>query len=157
MLSEDYDRLKSDISKNGYDSKYPVFIYQDEILDGWNRQRVCDEIGITPSYEQFIGSDFDAINFVMRSNKRRNLSTGQWAAIAVEADELVESIRGEVERERREKLIGNTNASKQETTRQKIVTSFLPTQPASPTPSIPLSDPIVDQKGRDIKPIHATP
>jgi len=93
IISEDYERLKNDITVNGYDDKQPIYIYQNAILDGWNRQRACDELNITPTYNEFIGSDIDAINFVMRTNKRRNLTSSQWAAIAIEADELIEKIK----------------------------------------------------------------
>ena len=39
----------------------------------------------------------------MRTNKRRNLNSGQWACIAAEADDLLAVIREQVEKERREK------------------------------------------------------
>lgn len=45
----------------------------------------------------------EAIAFVMRSNKRRNLNSGQWAIIANEAEDLVRAISEQVERERLEK------------------------------------------------------
>jgi N6-adenosine-specific RNA methylase IME4 len=60
-------------------------------------------LGITPAIKQFFGDEIDAIQFVMRTNKRRNLTSSQWAAIAVEADEVVEAIRQAVEVERRKK------------------------------------------------------
>lgn len=93
MLPEDYNRLKSDISNNGFDLKYPIWLYEDKILDGWNRQRVCNELKVQPIYKDFQGSDIDAINFVMRTNKRRNLNSTQWACIAVEADDLIAHLR----------------------------------------------------------------
>lgn len=98
MLSEDYIRLKDDLKKNGYDTAYPIWIYEEQILDGWNRDKVCKELGIEPTYAEFIGNDTDAIDFVMRSNKRRNLSSSQWATVAVEADEIVKTIQKEAEK-----------------------------------------------------------
>lgn len=44
-----------------------------------------------------------AVEFVMRTNKRRNLNSSQWACIATEADELILAIREKVEKERRER------------------------------------------------------
>ena len=99
--TEDYNRLRDDIASNGYDSRQPIVVYQDAIIDGWNRQRACDELSLTPSYHTFQGSDSDAIDFVMRTNKRRNLNKGQWACIAAEADDLLALIREQVEKERR--------------------------------------------------------
>jgi hypothetical protein len=101
---EDFTRLLDDIRQNGFDTKQPVTLYQGEVLDGWNRQRACDELGINPSYTTFSGTDADAIAFVMRTNKRRNLNSGQWACIAAEADDLLAVIREKVEEERRRKI-----------------------------------------------------
>lgn len=103
MIQEDYQRLKSDIQQNGYDARNPVWLYDGEILDGWHRQKACDEIGKIPVYKDFIGSDQEAISFVMRTNRRRNLTSSQWACIATEAEELITGIKEKVEQERREK------------------------------------------------------
>jgi N6-adenosine-specific RNA methylase IME4 len=113
MQPEDYSRLKADLMANGYDEKQPIYTYEGEILDGWNRFRACGELGITPAIKQFFGDEIDAIQFVMRTNKRRNLTSSQWAAIAVEADEVVEAIRQAVEVERRRKQ--KENAANQHT------------------------------------------
>ena len=101
--AEDYNRLLEDIKSNGYDKTQPITIYEGEIIDGWNRQRACDEIGIKPEYVTFNGTDGEAIALVMRTNKRRNLNSGQWACIAAEADDLLAVIAEQVERERRVK------------------------------------------------------
>ena len=90
--AEEYNRLLDDIKSNGYDKTQPITIYQGEIIDGWNRQRACNEIGIKPEYVTFTGTDVEAIAFVMRTNKRRNLNSGQWACIAAEADDLLSVI-----------------------------------------------------------------
>lgn len=41
--------------------------------------------------------DDAALMYTLRTNKRRNLSSSQWAAVAVEADELMAAIREAVE------------------------------------------------------------
>ena len=102
--AEDYDRLKQDIEANGYDSSQPIILYQGDILDGWNRQKACNELKAKPTYETFQGTDEEAIRYMMRTNKRRNLNSGQWACIAVEAEDLIETIRKEVEKQRRVKI-----------------------------------------------------
>ena len=103
MQSDDYSRLKDDLTQNGFDTKNPIYTYQGHILDGWNRYRACSELNIQPSLIEFTGTDTEALDFVMRTNKRRNLNSSQWAAIAVEADEMVSVIREQVERERLKK------------------------------------------------------
>lgn len=116
---EDYERLREDIRTNGYDRRQPIVIYQGSILDGWNRKRACNELDIDAPSIQFDGTDADAIAFVMRTNKRRNLNSGQWATVAVEAEEIMAAIASQAEAERREKIA----ASRKDETRQKIAPS----------------------------------
>ena len=95
---DDYARLIDDIQTNGYDVDQPVIVYQGAILDGWNRNRACVELMIKPSIRVFDGSDIEAIQLVMRTNKRRNLNSGQWATIAVEAEDIMGAINQESEK-----------------------------------------------------------
>ena len=94
---EDYERLRNDLA-NGYDKRYPIYIYEGKILDGWNRYKICQELNIEPNYEEFIGSEIEALEFVMRTNKRRNLSSSQWAVIALDNEELVSKLKEEAEK-----------------------------------------------------------
>jgi Domain of unknown function (DUF4326) len=94
---EDYARLIDDIQDNGYDQDQPVILYQGAILDGWNRNKACVELMIKPPTKQFVGSELEAIQFVMRTNKRRSLSSGQWATVAVEAEDIMGAIAEQVE------------------------------------------------------------
>lgn len=118
--AEDYNRLLEDIKSNGYDKTQPITIYEGEIIDGWNRQRACDELGIKPQYVTFTGTDGEAIALVMRTNKRRNLNSGQWACIAAEADDLLAVIREQVEKERIEKQKANAANQHQEALGKKL-------------------------------------
>ena len=105
--AEDRSRLVSDIRQHGYDETMPVILYQGAILDGWSRYRACAEIGIKPITAEFYGDDAEAIHYTLRTNKRRNLTSSQWAAVAVEADEIIATIKARVEEERRKKQIAN--------------------------------------------------
>jgi ParB-like chromosome segregation protein Spo0J len=89
MISEEYARLKSDIEVNGFDDSMPITLYKESILDGWNRYKVCKELGIEASFIEFEGSDSEAIEFVIRSNKSRNLTSSQWAAIVIKGLEIL--------------------------------------------------------------------
>ena len=100
---EDFDRLLQDMTINGYDLRHPITIYEGDILDGWNRMKACNMLKITPPIVTFKGTATEAIEFVMRTNKRRNLNSGQWATIAVEAEDLIAAIRDATEKERRAK------------------------------------------------------
>jgi len=115
MLPDDYSRLVDDLKNNGYDISQPIYTYDGTILDGWNRMRACKELGITPAFKQFYGDEIAALEFVMRTNKRRNLTSSQWAAIAVDADELIQALKESVERERRKKISERDNKGNQYT------------------------------------------
>ena len=101
---DDYARLIDDIQTNGYDTDQPVIIYQGAILDGWNRNKACVELMITPTIRVFDGTDIEAIQLVMRTNKRRNLNSGQWATIAVEAEDIMGAIAEQVEKEKSKRV-----------------------------------------------------
>jgi len=84
--------LRNGIEHNGYDKTQPVVTYQGDILDGWNRQKACDELGVTPSYREFEGNDAEALEYVVSTNRRRDLNKGQRAMLAVKASELRNTI-----------------------------------------------------------------
>jgi N6-adenosine-specific RNA methylase IME4 len=130
MQPDDYNRLKSDMVKNGYDSTMPIMLYQGDIIDGWNRFNVCCELGIEPVTADYKGSDSDAIEYIMRTNKRRNLNSSQWACIATEAEEMLKGIAEAVESERKRKIAeqmqGNENRKETKQIAQLIVESESP-------------------------------
>lgn len=130
MHPDDYNRLKSDMVKNGYDSTMPIMLYQGDIIDGWNRFNVCCELGIEPVTADYKGSDSDAIEYIMRTNKRRNLNSSQWACIATEAEEMLRVIADAVESERKRKIAeqmqGNENRKETKQIAQLIVESESP-------------------------------
>ncbi|HAB28031.1 MAG TPA: hypothetical protein DCE27_10185, partial [Xanthomarina gelatinilytica] len=64
------------------------WIYEDEIIDGCNRYKACKELGIIPTYEKFIGDEIQAINFILRTNNRRDLTTYQRTLLALEFEEM---------------------------------------------------------------------
>ena len=100
---EDLARLTEDIRQSGFDAQQPVVLYQGDILDGWNRHLACKQLGVKYPTREFRGTDTEAIQFVLRSNKRRNLYSSQWACIAAEAEDLLKAISEQVEKTRREK------------------------------------------------------
>jgi membrane peptidoglycan carboxypeptidase len=85
-------------------------------------------MGLSKAIKHFYGDEVEAIQFVMRTNKRRNLTSSQWAAIAVEAEEIVEAIKQAVEVERRKKISERENVGNQYT--EKVETCQLIDTPA---------------------------
>ncbi|MFW6456697.1 MAG: hypothetical protein ACOC0A_00220 [Planctomycetota bacterium] len=95
MDEEDRGRVVHDMDQNGYDERQPIILFEGKILDGWNRYLICKQLGIEPKLEQFEGTRSDALRYVIRANMRRNLSSSQYAAIAVEADKIREQLETE--------------------------------------------------------------
>lgn len=91
LQEDEYSRLKEQIN-NGYDKLFPVIIYQDKILDGWNRYRICKELKIDFYRKDFKGTDDDALQFVIKSNERRDLTKSQRACLAVELKPMFEEL-----------------------------------------------------------------
>lgn len=100
---EDFARLLDDMRANGYDDTMPITLYQGAILDGWNRYCAATELGLTPATVEFDGDDGAALEYTLRTNKRRNMSSSQWAAVAVAAEDILTAIREQVEAQRRAK------------------------------------------------------
>jgi N6-adenosine-specific RNA methylase IME4 len=95
MQPEEFERIRSNLFANGYDKRYPIWLFEGEIIDGWNRYRACEALGIEPHVQHFQGSAIDAMQLVIRSNDRRDLNSSQRAAIAVEAEEVVAMLKAE--------------------------------------------------------------
>lgn len=78
----EYIRLCKDIRENGL--KLPIVIHHDgSILDGRNRLRACEEIGIKPQMIRWAGKEGTEIDYVLSLNlSRRHLDTSQRAMVA---------------------------------------------------------------------------
>ena len=126
MQPDDYNRLKDDLASNGYDPKNPIYTYQGDILDGWNRYRACGELNIQPVYREFTGTDAQALEFVMRTNKRRNLTSSQWAVIAEESIDMMQTVKEQVEKDRRKKQAETQSITKS----NEAITELIPPQPS---------------------------
>ena len=81
---EMFKRLQVSIAA-GFDEREPILLYEDMILDGWNRYMAGK--GLVPlTFEKFSGSREEAIALVKRKNYRRNLTAGQLVAIELEIE-----------------------------------------------------------------------
>lgn len=104
---DDRDRLQGNIRMNGFDPKFPIVLFEGEILDGWQRYKICKENNIDFTTVEFEGIEEDAITFVRRSNTRRNLTKNQIAAFIVDSNGLLD--RYQAEAEARKKNLGRTH------------------------------------------------
>ena len=83
MSEAEYRGLRDAIALDG--QQVPAQVYMGQLLDGRNRRRACQELGIPLKVEQFAGTDQTALVYVLSVNQhRRELSKSQRAAVAVQ-------------------------------------------------------------------------
>lgn len=91
MTPAEHERLKESIEKHGLQE--PILIYEDKILDGRNRYKACQELGIhclQDDYESM--HDLDPVDFVMAVNRdRRHLTPSQLSAVGHKLRELYDT------------------------------------------------------------------
>lgn len=79
MTGHAFESLKQSIGEMGL--RTAITVYHGKILDGRNRWRACQELGVTPNFETFDG--VDPIRFVLACNlERQHLNESQRAAVA---------------------------------------------------------------------------
>lgn len=80
MNQEEYTRLRDDIDKNGL--RESLVFWQNKLVDGRNRLRACEELGIEPG-ESELDEEQDPVAYVISANMhRRQLKTSQRAMCA---------------------------------------------------------------------------
>jgi hypothetical protein len=92
----EFGELVGDIRAHGL--VQPIVRFEGKILDGRNRYRACQHVGVEPRYVEWDGESPTA--YVLSLNlHRRHLTDGQRAMIAVEALPLFEAEARERQRE----------------------------------------------------------
>jgi len=88
MNDAEFADLKADIEKNGL--REPLWTYQGKVIDGRNRLRACQELGITPATREWNG-DGSPLDFVVSLNlHRRHLNETQRAMVAARLKQTFE-------------------------------------------------------------------
>ena len=81
MQDQEFEELKIDIKENGL--REPIYIHEDKIIDGRNRYRACQELGIQPKYEIW-NKQGSLVAFIISLNlRRRHLTASQKAIVAL--------------------------------------------------------------------------
>jgi ParB-like chromosome segregation protein Spo0J len=76
---QEFDDLVESIRKNG--QLNPIILFEGKILDGKNRFRACQQLGINPITQEYSGND--PLDFVIAENiNRRHLTESQRAMLA---------------------------------------------------------------------------
>ena len=105
-LSADYDDLtgpKWDAFLAGFDDGFmldhPIVMHCGEIIDGWQRQRACIQLGIEPVYLS-LPDDADLVAFVAKVNDNRRHES--WDSVAKRAAKRIAERRERVAKSRDE-------------------------------------------------------
>lgn len=76
MSAAEYAALRDDIQKNG--QREPIWVWNDQIIDGRHRAQACEELGIEPASRQYDGDESTLVAFVVSLNlHRRHLDESQ--------------------------------------------------------------------------------
>lgn len=67
---------------------HPIILFEGKILDGWQRYRACQETGVSPTFEEYLG-DEPVKQWVSLNLKRASYSEDQRAMIAVRLTEYL--------------------------------------------------------------------
>lgn len=96
MPDTEFQELAQDIARSGLIE--PIWTYNDQIIDGRHRYRVCVLLGITPIYRKWSGEGGSVTAFVVSKNlHRRHLKPSQRAALGVKVKKLIEDeVRAEL-------------------------------------------------------------
>jgi len=81
ITGEEFVALKQDIRENGL--REAIWLYEGMILDGRNRFRACQEVGVEPAFRAYEG-DSPATFAVSLNLHRRHLDKSQAATVGVE-------------------------------------------------------------------------
>lgn len=85
---QDFEDLVSDIDKNG--QLHPIVRFEGKILDGRNRYKACQRLGIKAHMTEYFGAD--PVGYVVSENMRRRHLTP--AQLAVAAEKLATAMEG---------------------------------------------------------------
>ena len=81
--------LVESMKARGFDRRHPIVLFEGSILDGRGRYRAAHLAGVDPVYEDFEGTEDEAIAFFLNANvKRRHLNKRQRAEIEIRAATL---------------------------------------------------------------------
>jgi ParB-like chromosome segregation protein Spo0J len=89
MTDQQFNELLDSMNRVGYDKRFPIVVYQDQILDGRHRYKAAKKLGIDPptvEWQPIKGTDDHPAKFVLRANQRRDLTPGQRAALATDLE-----------------------------------------------------------------------
>jgi len=61
---QDFNAIVESMKAIGYDNKFPIYTYEEKILDGWNRYQAAKKAKVEPIIKEFRGSRQEALNII---------------------------------------------------------------------------------------------
>ena len=108
MNDADFTTLQDDIAAQGL--LEPLWLYEGQILDGRNRYKACQELGIQPQVRTYQGAD--PLGFVLSMNLvRRHLNESQRALVAADVATMRQGERTDLEPSANLPKVSQTKAS----------------------------------------------
>jgi N6-adenosine-specific RNA methylase IME4 len=132
--TDDYKDLYESLS-NEYDKSNPIVLYEDKIIDGWNRYLICKELDVTPTFRSINKPYLEVLLWVKGNNSRRNLTPDARTAIFTKFSLMELEYAAEQERKRKisESMKGNNNPKKEKTDHVQIAQDLLLDKPEEKT------------------------
>lgn len=129
LTEDELMRLECSILSEGYHTWQPIVTWNGTIIDGHNRYRICEKHGIkfTTQEMRFESRDAAKIWILNHQFGRRNLTSGQKAALAIDLHEA--EVREEARL--RKKQHGNTAPGRTSNTGAPVSPSVIDTQPTT--------------------------
>ena len=91
LTPEQFDNLKQDLTRNGL--LEAITLYEEQVLDGRHRYRICCECGIPMRFAHYRGDN--PLAYVTSKNfHRRHMTPGQRAMVAAEIKERLSETVG---------------------------------------------------------------
>ena len=88
VIPEEFSALVEDIRANG--QREPIYLHEGRIIDGRNRYRACQQLGIEPDTRVWDGVG-SLVAFVVSLNlQRRHLTSSQKAIVAIDVLPMLE-------------------------------------------------------------------
>jgi N6-adenosine-specific RNA methylase IME4/ParB-like chromosome segregation protein Spo0J len=112
--AEVFADLKASIEQHGWDAHHPIVLCDGQILDGRNRYMACQELGVTPTYVQFVGDPYGKA--WLENGSRRDLEPGQRAAIRMKVN-----LGSEEWQAQRRARVEEANQKRSEAAKEQIV------------------------------------
>lgn len=123
MREGDYAALLDNLRHFGFDANFPILLYEGQILDGWNRYRACEELGIKHAEDFFVGTAEEAVDYVHRTNTRRNLTPNEHAELISRYYEDIKEAQGGDRKSDAEKSTGHFDPLIAEHENQQLIDS----------------------------------